>query len=309
AWEALLDSVCQSGYYIEAVYPIHGEAENSLHLMKNEAISYDLIHVCCKREKLNNSSRISWATVRQDIRRKAREEARLIESGRYGNEPLAPSDINILLIGKCLELYSKHYGTIVDHEDQPVPLHRALAEIKLLVDQLVSKERPLPTELEDLDRISYVYFSSLCGYKEISADEMSKNSRGIIEPAELKAHGLIIKGRANRGRSFEIKQPAERMNDLKILFKEKVQSQIQLFEDPQTDMLPQGVIFIDVMHMLIGTAELGENVRPWLEKFSGLRPQIRAALEYLMNHPRVPFKDSAKKVMNLLDERTLFTIE
>jgi len=307
AWESLIEAVCGSGYYIEAVFPIHSEAESSLHLQDNEAISYDLIHVCRKRENGSISSRKSWATIKQDIRRRARDEARLIESGRYGNEPLTPSDINILLIGKCLELYSKHYGVIVDHEDKPVPLRRALEEIKMLVDQLVAKERQLPTELEDLDRASYVYFTTLCGYKEISSDEMHKNTRGIIEPAELKEKGLIIKGRENRGRSFEVKQPVERMNELKPLFKETVSDQPKLFEDVPTSVLPSGLIFVDAIHFLIGLAELGENVRPWLDKFSGMRPQIRAALDYLISHPKVSFKDSAKKVLNLMDERTLFT--
>jgi len=309
AWEALLDSICESGYFIEAVYPVHGEAENSMHLMDNEAISYDLVHVCRKRENGTSSSRKAWATIKHDIRRRAREEARLIESGRYGNEPLAPSDINILLIGKCLELYSKNYGTIVDHEDKPVPLRRALEEIKMLVDQLVAKDRPFPTELEDLDVPSYIYFSKLCGYKEISGDELSKSTRGIVAPSILKDYGLIIKGRENRGRSFEIKLPVERMNSLKPKFAEKASNQAQLFDDDTSTILTNDVLFVDCVHFLIGSAELGEQVRPWLQRFGGLSPQIHAALEWLIKYPGVTFKESAKKVLNLMDERTLFTTQ
>ncbi|GFP31584.1 putative DNA methylase, partial [Candidatus Hakubella thermalkaliphila] len=33
AWEALLRAVCNAGYAIESVYPIHGESESSLHLL------------------------------------------------------------------------------------------------------------------------------------------------------------------------------------------------------------------------------------------------------------------------------------
>jgi len=33
----------------------------------------------------------------------------LLEAGRYGKEKLSPDDLNISLIGKCLELYSSHY--------------------------------------------------------------------------------------------------------------------------------------------------------------------------------------------------------
>lgn len=40
AWEALLESICNAGFVIEAIYPIHGESESSLHLQDKQAISY-----------------------------------------------------------------------------------------------------------------------------------------------------------------------------------------------------------------------------------------------------------------------------
>lgn len=307
AWEALLLAVCNAGFYVEAVYPIHGEAENTLHLMGNEAISYDLIHVCRKRLVLSTTTKRSWAGIRHEIRQRARDEARLIESGRYGNEPLAPSDVNILLIGKCLELYSKHYGAIVDHEDKPVPIHRALQEIKMLVDQIVTKEGPLPTELEEIDRPSYIYFTTLCGRREIKSDDVSKNTRGIIEPSELREYGLIIKGREKRGRTYEVKLPVERLDDLKLKFENGTLSfQQDLFGNDGDSRLPSEVLFVDCVHLLLGLAEVGENILPWLEKFRGLRPQIRAACEYLPSRNKA-FEAPAKKVMGLLDERTLFS--
>ncbi len=78
AWEALLESMCESGFVIEAIYPIHGESESSLHLQDKQAISYDLIHVCKKRNGDINTKKRSWATLRQEIRRKARAEINLI---------------------------------------------------------------------------------------------------------------------------------------------------------------------------------------------------------------------------------------
>jgi putative DNA methylase len=58
-WEGLLQSLCDTGFEIAAVYPIHGESESSLHLMDKENVSYDLIHVCRKRESETESR--SWA--------------------------------------------------------------------------------------------------------------------------------------------------------------------------------------------------------------------------------------------------------
>lgn len=304
AWEALLDAVCEAGYFIEAVYPIHGEAENSLHLMNNEAISYDLIHVCKKRESASTSKR-SWAGIRQEIKQRAREEIKLIESGRYGKETLPAPDVNILLIGKCLELYSKHYGNVIDYQDQPVPIKEALEEIKMMVDQLLTKDNPLPPELEDIDVPSYIYLIALCSNKEISVDSVSKIVRGIIEPSELREYGLIIKRREERGRTFYVKQPSERLNELKERFRNGSSSQQTLFNDTEIS-LPANILLVDVLHLLLGLAESGDNLLPWLEKFRGLKPQIRAALEYMMEENK-NFVSPAKKVLGLLDERTLFT--
>lgn len=313
AWEALLSAVCEAGFFVEAVYPVQGEAESSLHLQDNEAISYDLIHVCRKRES-HDAERRSWASIRQEVRQRAREEVRRIESGRYGNEPLSPADINILLIGKCLELYSKHYGAVIDYKDEPVPLRTALEEIKMLVDQLVAREQPLPSELEDLlnsdppDRVSYVYFRALCGNREIKSDDVNKYTRGIIEVSELKDAGLLVKGREQRGRTFEVKQPVERLNELKEKFHgNNGMAQTGLF-DGEGRTYPADIPFVDYVHLLLGLAETGENVLPWLERFRGLRPQIRAALEYLTQRNK-NFAEPARKILGLIDERTLFTTQ
>jgi len=67
AWEALLDSLCTASFVIEAIYPIHGESENSLHLMGKQSIAYDLIHVCKKRNGKSETRQRSWAGVREDI--------------------------------------------------------------------------------------------------------------------------------------------------------------------------------------------------------------------------------------------------
>jgi len=307
AWEALLDAVCDAGFYVEAVYPIHGEAENSLHLMNNEAISYDLIHVCKKRAAETIHKR-SWAGVRREIRQRVREEIKLIESGRYGKEKLSPNDINILLIGKCLELYSKHYGAIVDYQDRPVPLHESLKEIKMMVDQLITKDTQLPPELENIDVLSYIYFTTLYAKKEIKVDEVSKSVRGIIDPSELRDHGLIIKRRESRDRTYYVKQPLERLNDLKTKFHNSGSlEQADLFNGDDAAM-PSNILLVDVIHLLLGAADTGDNLLPWLEKFGGFRPQIRAAMEYLMKMNN-DFISPAKKVLGLIDEGSLFTKE
>ncbi|MBU0987266.1 MAG: hypothetical protein KKH68_08445, partial [Proteobacteria bacterium] len=301
AWESLLDSLFEAGFTIQAIYPIHGESESSLHLMNNKAISYDLIHVCKKRNGQTEISQRSWAGVREEIRKKARKEIEMIEAGRYGKEKLSPDDKNIILIGKCLELYSRHYGMIVDYKGEVVSLGQAIGSIRMMVEQIVSTKQPLPSELEHIDPVSYIYLTCLCDRKEIKSDEVRKTTLGIMEPEALIKAGVIKKGRAKRGRTYEVKLPVERYKDLTKIFKSKSRSLDQLtlfpdFEEAKFD----NVALVDILHYLMGLAEAGENLVPWLKQFKPVIPNIRVSFEYLLGK-NPTFQEPIKKLLNIIE--------
>src|SRR5450759_1066362 len=151
--------------------------------------------------------------IRQEARRRARGELAAIEAGRYGGRPLAEPDVRLICIGKCLELYSAHYGHVLDHENKPLPLRRALQDISAIVDQLVTRERPLPAELESIDSLSYVWLRSLMPRRsEVPVDTLSKDLRALqVSIDDVKNAGLVIRGRTGRGRTYEVKQPEERL--------------------------------------------------------------------------------------------------
>ena len=310
-WEGLLQSLCDTGFEISAVYPIHGELESSLHLMDKENISYDLIHVCRKRQSIPEIR--SWAGIRQEVRKKARAELKAIEDGRYGKEPLGANDVRLICIGKCLELYSRHYGKVVDHEGNEFKLHEALQDIGTIVDQLVTRERPLPPELEeDVDPVSYAWLRVLLETKmEINVNELSKSLRAMqVNVEDLKKAGLIVKGRTGRGRYFKVKQPDERLNALK----EKLEPSLTPAKDqmPLFDMMNRpvvhNVILVDLVHLLIGLAWAGESVAPWLERFSHMRPKVRAALRFIRDRRR-DWKDYIERVLNIVEGAPLFSPE
>lgn len=276
--------------------------------MDGTNITYDLIHVCKKRDPSTTREPRSWAGIRQEIRRRAREEITAIEAGRYGNEPLAPADVNIILIGKCLELYSRHYGAVIDHKGENVPLHEALKQIRDIADQMTEQERPLPSELEEVDPESRVYLRALCSVREVKSDDVHKATRGILEPGELIDAGLMIRMRAGRGRSYEVKQPAERLPDLLERFgngKKTSTEQVNLFGQVERPRERRRTLFIDRVHLLLGLVEAGENIVPWLDRFRGETPQIRAALEYLEARNR-PLAPSCRKVLDMLEIGPLF---
>jgi hypothetical protein len=208
--------------------------------------------------------------------------------------------VNIVLIGKCLELYSRHYGAVIDHDGRNVPLHEALKQIRDIADQMVERERPLPSELDDIDPESRVYLRALCRVKEVKSDEVHKATRGILEPADLIEAGLITKMRAGRGRTYEVKQPTERLTKLLERFGRMPASvQASLFEDSVPPVQGAG-LFVDRIHLLLGLAEAGENLLPWLDRFRAETPQTRAAMKYLEGHSK-HLAAACHKLLSLLE--------
>lgn len=306
-WKSLLRAICDAGFELIGVYPIHGEAETSLHLMDKQSISFDLIHVCKKRIE-NSAEKRSWAGVRQEIRKKAREEVKLVESGRYGNEPLSPPDIQIILTGKCLELYSAHYENIIDHENNPVPLQQALKEIKAMVDQIMSPEEDFPLQMEDIGLESYVWLRYLSWYKtEIKSDDVHKVVKGILDVQDLLDSGLITKGRAKRGRTYEVKQPQQRLPEILEKFQDVPIPQTNLFGEVEAVKTKRKIYFADKIQLLLALIMNKENILPWLERFRGESPQVRIALQFIAKKSKDKELEShTKRIIEIMDVGPLF---
>lgn len=305
-WERLLQVLCDTGFEITAVYPVHAEREQALNLQDKENVAYDLIHVCRKRRE--NPSDRSWAGVRQEVRRRARAELAAIEAGRYGNRPLPEPDVRLVCIGKCLELYSAHYDRVLDHEGNPLPLHKALQDIGAIIDQLVTRERPLPPQLEDIDALSYAWLRLLMPARgEVGVDKVNKGLRAMqVNTEDLKKAGLITRGRTGRGRTYEVKQPLDRLEGIRKRLRKAHERTAQgvLFQDDPA-LATATVPLVDVLHMLIALAEAGEPIWPWIERFSNRQAELRAGLRFLRDE-RADWAGAVDRVLGVIEGAPLF---
>jgi len=320
AWENLLSAVMNAGFEIEAIYPVQSEGETSLHLQDNDAIAYDLIHVCRKRRSEDTRTKRSWAGLRQSVRQRARDEITRIEAGRYGGRPLPPPDVRMVLIGKCLEVYSRHYGAVMDWNGEPFPLKSALQDIRMMVEQIVSKETPLPSELENVDAFTQVWLLALCDKREVSVDSISKFTRGVFEVSDLTGHKppLLRKGRVKGGRTYEVLTPTERMAGLMDKWMNGLMGSSAVERLEQTEMeLPQtstnpkiqqsgvGPPLVDVLHVLQAQTEQGERLDQLVERFRSQREAIRAALHYLKQRDPDRWQKSCDKLLPFYDDTML----
>jgi adenine-specific DNA methylase len=169
AWATVLGAVLDAGFYVSALYPVQAEREFSLHIRDQEAIEYDSIIVC--RKRLGNG-RISWEQLEDQIHFQAAETLHQLQSESQG---LSRADVSVIVLGKCLELYSKHYPEVVEGE-QPVSVEKAVNRLWGIIDSLAMEEvmSRLPS---NLDEITKAYTLTLAGRQEIGFDELNKRLR------------------------------------------------------------------------------------------------------------------------------------
>lgn len=172
AWASVLRTVLDAGFFIKAVYPVHAENVESVHIRDKANISYDALIVC--RKQVQEPKPINWRDVADRVYLRAERLVKELEDEARG---LLPEDIYVIAIGKCLEEYSCHYfqgRSYVFWQDQPVGIEEALdgsqkrgiQGIGEIVDQLVEEAegRLWPA---GLDPVSRFYVINFLGQSEV----------------------------------------------------------------------------------------------------------------------------------------------
>ena len=130
AWGAILRTILDSGFYVTSTYPVRSEMKASTHLHDLENIVYDMIFVCRKRRKETTPK--SWESIKSSIERSVTKTITRLQSN--GETPSSVDTLAIIL-GKCLELYSKHYPRVMDG-DKIISPEMALESIEELLGGL-----------------------------------------------------------------------------------------------------------------------------------------------------------------------------
>jgi hypothetical protein len=194
----------------------------------------------------------------------------------------------------------------MDWNGEPFPIKSALQDIRLMVEQIVSRETPLPSELENLDALTQVWLMSLFDKREVSVDSISKSTRGVFEVSDLTGHKppLLRKGRVKGGRTYEVLTPSERLDGLRLTLRgaESNAQQLALLAADDNAPIAFGPELVDVIHLLAGNAEQGERLDHLVERFRGQREQIRAALQYLKQRDPDRWSKSADKLLPFYDD-------
>ena len=134
AWIDILKALFDAGYVLVATYPIRSdETKGESGAFGSRKIEYDIIHVC--RKRLEEPQPVSWARMRRWVKDESFRLKDLLEHTH--GKSLPESDLRVILRGKSLEFYSRHYGQVFTGDGQILDVRDALLGINQLLDDLL----------------------------------------------------------------------------------------------------------------------------------------------------------------------------
>ena len=183
-WIAVLESLFDAGFYLEATYPIRSDETKGEGEFGSKKIEYDIIHVC--RKRLEEPQPVSWGRMRREVLRDVRQLQSLLE--HHAKEGLPAADLQVIRRGKALEYFSRHYGKVYVDQGREFSVRDALLGINQLLDEESGrKQTPPPVLAEPFTRQFLRIFD---GCSEQARDQVQKFLRGTgIAPNEFEERG------------------------------------------------------------------------------------------------------------------------
>ena len=183
-WVAVLESLFDAGFYLEAAYPIRADTSSDTGQFGSKTIEYDIIHVCRKRTE--EPKAVSWGRMRREVLADVRQLQGILENHARAGLPAA--DLQVIRRGKALEYFSRHYGKVYVDEGRAISVKDALVGINQLIDEDANKTaEPPPVIAEPISRQFLRIFD---GKTELARDQIQKLLRGSgIAPDEFETRG------------------------------------------------------------------------------------------------------------------------
>ncbi len=183
-WVAVLESLFDAGYYLEATYPIRSDETKGEGEFGSKTIEYDIIHVCRKRTE--EPTPVSWGRMRREVMADVRQLQAMLEN--HAKEGLPAADIQVIRRGKALEYFSRHYGKVYVDEGRTISVKDALVGINQLIDEDADKgKEPPPVNAEPITR---QFLRTFGNATEMKRDQLQKFLKGsITTPDEFEQRG------------------------------------------------------------------------------------------------------------------------
>jgi adenine-specific DNA methylase len=181
AWSVILEALVDSGFTIAGAYPVQSEMPNNPHISDLDNAEYDIL-IFANKEQVDE--RTSLADLERDLFFDL-EDIAVEEQTRHVN--LSKADLGVILRGKCLYYYSRHYPDVYD-DGERVGIDEALATVDDIIEEVLEGTTSLPASLDNLSR-AYAAFRQRGAesYGDLNKQLLAKN----LEFAEFESERLV----------------------------------------------------------------------------------------------------------------------
>jgi adenine-specific DNA methylase len=143
----ILEALIESGCTVTGAYPVQSEMPNNLHISDLDNAEYDVL-VFANKEDADEGTALN--ELRQDLFFELQE---MIAEERERHRDLSTADLGVILRGKCMYYYSRHYPNVYA-EGERVSVNEALETVDEVIEQVLEGSVDLPPSI---DAISQAY--------------------------------------------------------------------------------------------------------------------------------------------------------
>lgn len=180
-WIDVLQALFDAGFVLVATYPVRSdETKGASAAFGAKKIEYDIVHVC--RKRLAEPEPVAYLKMRSWVKDEAARLKHLLDDSHQGYDVdgLPESDLRIILIGKSLEFYSRHYGQVLTGTNQILGVRDALLGVNQLIDDLLSTQTGIivPRPPDEAEPLSRLYLKLFGRQPMLEKNDCLKDMRG-----------------------------------------------------------------------------------------------------------------------------------
>ena len=207
AWSVILQALVQSGFTIAGAYPVQSEFPNNPHISDLDNAEYDIL-VFANKERTDEE--ITLTELRQNLFFELQD---MISEERERHDNLGQADLGVILRGKCMYYYSKHYPNVYS-EGEEVGIDEALDTVDSVIEQILEGSVNLPASIdpltqayaalqqrgfEDYDQLNKHLLAKNLNVSDLEDEKLVKGPRDKKEPVTADERINYIESKLNSG--------------------------------------------------------------------------------------------------------------
>ncbi|MGB9960781.1 DUF1156 domain-containing protein (plasmid) [Halobacterium sp. MBLA0001] len=247
AWSVILKAIIDSGFTVTGAYPVQSERSNNPHITDLDNAEYDIL-IFANKEETDEETTLD--ELRQDLFFELKDIANE-EQERHQN--LSQADLGVILRGKCMYYYSKHYPQVYSNGER-VTIDEALDTVDSVIEQVVEGSVNLPDSIdpfteayaafckrgvEEYDSLNKHLLAKNLNVGDLEDENLVKGPREKKEPVTADERITYIEGKLNKnGKDGDELLDIDKVQYLFHLYKTD-QNTVEYLKEWKTDELEE----------------------------------------------------------------------